>query len=340
MDSVTLAASLVHEGHEVKAVSFVYGSKHNQYERAAAIQSAARLGIELRQVDLASAFAGFKSNLLLTGDDIPEGHYNDASMSQTVVPGRNLIFVAFLAGLAESLGFNEVALGVHAGDHHIYPDCRPEFVQAAKVAVAMSTEYRVGIIAPFLYDNKADILRRGFAIGVDYSLTRTCYKDQALSCGKCGSCRERLKRLNKCNIRTLYSMNVTIRKLYRVEMAHQLDAAVTKACSETIHGHSYVIEVFLRGPLDATGMVRDFGDLTAVKALVMEFDHALIVPASLGVEALSMLADHNRKLVVTPYNPTAERMAIDLLSRLRLREPLVFKVRIHETETGYAEVEI
>lgn len=135
-------------------------------------------------------------------------------------------------------------------------------------------------------------------------------------------------------------MNVTIRKKYRVEMAHQLDAAITKACSETIHGHSYVVEVFLRGPLDATGMVKDFGDLAKIKEYVMLYDHALLVPASLGLERLSMLSDHNRKLMVTPLNPTAERMAQDMLATLHNIEPLVFKVRIHETETGYAEAEL
>jgi 7-cyano-7-deazaguanine synthase len=193
MDSVTLAAVLKHEGHQVIAVSFVYGSKHNRWEREAAKATCSWLKVELRCMDLITAFSGFRSNLLLTGGAIPEGHYNDSTMSQTVVPGRNLIFASILAGLAESLGADAIALGVHQGDHHIYPDCRPAFVDALREVVCCSTEGKVAVLSPFMHDDKASILLKGIPAGTPYHLTRTCYKDQPRSCGKCGSCRERLE---------------------------------------------------------------------------------------------------------------------------------------------------
>jgi 7-cyano-7-deazaguanine synthase len=178
----------------------MYGSKHNAYERQAAIRIIQhyvdRYG-EDRVIpnffDLSEVFKPFQSNLLQSGGEIPEGHYEDESMKKTVVPGRNLIIASILAGLAESVGAEEIALGVHSGDHHIYPDCRPEFVASLYETVAYSSDGKVAVKAPFEKMMKADILRLGFTFEVPYYMTRTCYKDQEKSCGKCGSCRERLE---------------------------------------------------------------------------------------------------------------------------------------------------
>ena len=104
-----------------------------------------------------------------------------------------------MAGLAESVGAESIALGVHSGDHHIYPDCRPEFVSALHQVVHASSDGEVSIITPLLHLDKTGILEIGYELqpNVPYHLTRTCYKDQPLSCGKCGSCSERLEAFEK-----------------------------------------------------------------------------------------------------------------------------------------------
>lgn len=193
MDSSTLLAYLLNSGNQVECVSFVYGSKHNRYERTSAEQIADFYKAPLHRFDLSSIMGGFDSDLLKTGGDIPEGHYTDSSMSRTVVPGRNMIFLSILAGVAWSEGASKIALGIHAGDHAIYPDCRMEFYKAMDSAIYLGTDRRVEMAAPFVEWDKTKILQWGIPHGVPYGLTRTCYKDQQLSCGKCGACCERLE---------------------------------------------------------------------------------------------------------------------------------------------------
>jgi 7-cyano-7-deazaguanine synthase len=200
MDSATLLGILLEQGLEVHCCTFFYGSKHNVYENRAAadlVMHYQGLGFPVfgYYFDLSNAFKHSKSALLLTGGEIPEGHYEAESMKQTVVPGRNLIFSATMASLAESIGAASIALGVHSGDHAIYPDCRPAFIQSLDLTIQLSTEGKVKVITPLLNDNKASILKKGYLLSkpVPYHLTRTCYKEQELSCGKCGSCQERLE---------------------------------------------------------------------------------------------------------------------------------------------------
>lgn len=192
LDSAVTLAKALDECEEVKVVNFVYGSKHNSYEDAAAFKLTCHYKVERFRIDLCGVMQHFKSNLLKSGEAIPEGHYEAESMRQTVVPGRNLIFTSILAGLAESLGCQFLYLGVHAGDHFIYPDCRPHWVTAVRQALALQSEGRVALQAPFLHEDKSKIVERGFQLDVPFHLTRTCYKDQEVACGKCGSCQERL----------------------------------------------------------------------------------------------------------------------------------------------------
>lgn len=196
MDSATLAGFYLNKGFEVLPISFSYGSKHNVYERRAAENLALYYGLEIKEIDLDFIGKLFKSNLLKTGGDIPEGNYTDSNMSQTVVPGRNVIFISIMMGYAWSIEADVVAVGVHAGDHAIYEDCRAGFIAAMNAAVIAGSGDRVRLEAPFQYMTKTDILRNGyghFEGPVPYKLTRTCYKDQELSCGVCGSCSERLE---------------------------------------------------------------------------------------------------------------------------------------------------
>jgi 7-cyano-7-deazaguanine synthase len=200
MDSATLCAYYIDKGCKVLPISFSYGSKHNFYERIAAEKLAKFYGLIIKEIDLNFIGQLFKSNLLKTGGEIPQGYYTDANMSQTVVPGRNLIFISIMTGYAWSEEADIIAIGVHAGDHFIYEDCRAGFVAAMNAAVIQGSGDRVRLEAPFQYLNKSQILNIGYHCTpqVPYHLTRTCYKDQELSCGKCGSCQERLEAFINC----------------------------------------------------------------------------------------------------------------------------------------------
>jgi len=200
MDSATLLGYLLDQGAEVHCCSFNYGSKHNKWELEAA-ESIIDYYIERdfpiywHKYDIEQMFRKASSALLTSGGEIPEGHYKADSMKQTVVPGRNLIFASIMASLAGALSAEEIALGVHAGDHYIYPDCRPEFIKALDQVIFLSSDKTVQVTTPFVYKTKADILLVGYRLNpsVPYPMTRTCYKDQEFACGKCGSCVERLE---------------------------------------------------------------------------------------------------------------------------------------------------
>jgi len=203
MDSAALLGHYVQQGYRVHCCSFIYGSKHNDYE----LQSAENIvsyyndqpdldeQVVHHVIDIRTIFQHADSSLMKSGEDIPEGHFNSESMQSTIVPGRNLIFASIMASIAESVGASKIGLGVHSGDHHIYPDCRPEFINSLSNTIHESTDWQVLVEAPFQNMNKADILKYGYSMNtkVPFSKTRTCYKTQPISCGKCGSCRERLE---------------------------------------------------------------------------------------------------------------------------------------------------
>lgn len=199
LDSTTMLGTLLHKNMEVVCLFFSYGSKHETHENRAAIRVTKHYNIVLRTINLTGALSDFKSNLLKTGGAVPEGHYEDKSMAQTVVPFRNGIILSVMAGYAESINAENIAIGIHQGDHAIYPDCRPDFYTAINKAVYFGTDKKVQIIAPFLQKDKIGILKEGLKINVPYKLTRTCYKNQLLSCGKCGSCNERLEAFSTLN---------------------------------------------------------------------------------------------------------------------------------------------
>jgi 7-cyano-7-deazaguanine synthase len=177
------------------AVSFDYGSKHNAREIACAIENCKRLGVKHLVIPLGFIGQYFKSDLLLSGGEIPEGSYADENMKSTVVPFRNGIMLAVAAGLAESYGLDAVMLANHSGDHAIYPDCRPAFVEAFGRATEAGTYNGVKVVSPYCDITKRDIALRGKALGLDYSLTYSCYKGGEKHCGKCGTCTERKEAL-------------------------------------------------------------------------------------------------------------------------------------------------
>ncbi len=193
MDSVTL----LHHAKEriALAVTFDYGSNHNAREAECARWQCALLGIEWLLIPLSFMGRYFESSLLSGADAIPEGHYTAENMKSTVVPFRNGIMLSVACGLAESRGLKHVLIANHGGDHAIYPDCRPGFIEAMGRAMEEGTFDGVDIIAPFTNINKSDIAILGASMGVDYSHTYSCYKGGERHCGRCGTCVERREAL-------------------------------------------------------------------------------------------------------------------------------------------------
>jgi 7-cyano-7-deazaguanine synthase len=191
MDSVAALYEAHAQHNVVAALSFNYGSKHNPREIPFAAFHCAKLEIP-HQVIAMDFMAGlFKSNLLTSGGAIPDGHYEEQSMKQTVVPFRNGIMLSIAAGFAESAGAGAVVIAAHAGDHAIYPDCREAFMQSMGDAIRLGTYAGVEILRPFIHMTKAQIAARGHELGVDFSKTWSCYKGGEVHCGVCGTCVER-----------------------------------------------------------------------------------------------------------------------------------------------------
>ena len=182
------------------AVTFDYGSNHNAREIACARYNCERLGIELVEVKMDFIGRLFNSSLLSGADAIPEGSYDDDNMRSHVEPFRNPIIQAAAAVLAETLGLHTVMLANHAGDHAIYPDCRPGFVDAMSRAISEGTYDHITIFAPYTALTKTQIAARGGELGVDYSHTYSCYKGGERHCGRCGTCCERREALRDAGL--------------------------------------------------------------------------------------------------------------------------------------------
>lgn len=193
LDSATLLSKTLKKTQRILCVNFYYGSKHGIMEGLAAERISEYYKIPLMKLNLSDLFTTQNRYcaLLKKGPEVPDGHYNDESMKMTVVPGRNTIFAAVLAGIAESMNYQEISLAIHKGDHYIYPDCRPEWLANMSAVIASSTESKVSLLAPFLEYTKADIVKEGLRLNTPYGLTYTCYKGHAKPCGTCGSCKER-----------------------------------------------------------------------------------------------------------------------------------------------------
>lgn len=200
IDSVT-ALYDAHQKHEVVgSLGFDYGSKHNHRELPLATFHANKLGLSHRSVRLAFMNEMFKSDLLKSGGEIPEGHYEEETMKQTVVPFRNGIMLSIAAGYAESVGAEGVVIAAHAGDHAIYPDCRETFMKSMGASIEAGTYAGIRLLRPFIGLTKARIVAIGAELGVDYSRTWSCYKGGDRHCGRCGTCVERREAFQKAGI--------------------------------------------------------------------------------------------------------------------------------------------
>jgi 7-cyano-7-deazaguanine synthase len=202
LDSATTAAIARAEGFRLFALSVDYGQRH-RFELEAARRVAKWLGVErhvITSVDL-SRFGGSALTGLV---DVPVDRSDDEishGIPVTYVPARNTVFLALALGYAEVVGAADLFVGVNAVDYSGYPDCRPEFISAfeelAKLATKAGVEgtMRFRIHAPLMRLTKAEIIRRGMELGVDYSLTHTCYAPNAegIACGRCDACHLRKK---------------------------------------------------------------------------------------------------------------------------------------------------
>ena len=198
MDSVTLLYD--YQERISLAVSFDYGSNHNKRELPFAALHCQRLGIEHLIIPLSFMGQYFNSSLLSGDDAIPDGNYAEENMRSTVVPFRNGIMLSVAVGLAESRNLKFVMMANHGGDHTIYPDCRPEFVEAFDAASRAGTYIGVGLLSPYCNLTKGQIAMRGRELGIDYSETWSCYRGGEHHCGRCGTCRERREALAEAGI--------------------------------------------------------------------------------------------------------------------------------------------
>lgn len=174
------------------AVSIDYGQRHGARELRAARDVVRERGVPHVVVDLTGLRAALPGSSL-TSDDIavPHGHYEDASMRATVVPNRNMILLAVAGGVAVARGADVLAYGAHAGDHAVYPDCRPEFAHAMSNALALCHYTPVRLERPFVRMSKAEVVAHGRAVGAPMDRTWSCYEGGELHCGRCGTCVER-----------------------------------------------------------------------------------------------------------------------------------------------------
>lgn len=204
MDSTTLLYDVVasHGPENVYAISFNYGQRH-ECELIKAKQSCDKLGVKHRVLSLSVLNKVAPSALTRRDWKMPKGHYSQDNMKETIVPNRNMVLLSLAAAFAMGIKAQELYYGAHAGDHTIYPDCRKEFIDSMTQSIKLADWNEVELKAPYWEINKIGILKIGTQLGVDYSLTHTCYdpNEDGDSCGKCGSCTERLEAFELNNLK-------------------------------------------------------------------------------------------------------------------------------------------
>ena len=192
LDSTTLMYWMKSKGYDLFALSLDYGQKHKK-ELAMAAEHCKKLNVPHQNISLESIKGIFEKSSLVGEKEVPEGSYSEDNMTSTVVPNRNMILLSIAIAYAIDKNASTVFYGAHSGDHSLYPDCRPSFVEAMKKAAELCHYYPVTIEAPFLYKSKAEIVKIGSELKVDFSLTWSCYKGGDVPCGVCGTCIERAK---------------------------------------------------------------------------------------------------------------------------------------------------
>lgn len=192
LDSVTLTYKVAKEHELLGLISFDYGQRHKK-ELDFARNIAKTLEVSYDVVDISAVGAMFTGSALTDDVDVPDGHYAEDSMKITVVPNRNAIMLTIAYGIGAARGADAIATAVHGGDHFIYPDCRPDFIQsfAQMQKNALEGVADISLYTPFLQKTKADIAAEGACLSVPFSKTWSCYKGGDHHCGRCGTCVER-----------------------------------------------------------------------------------------------------------------------------------------------------
>lgn len=206
LDSTTMLYDLIDQGNDMKAVSFQYGQRHDKELYQASI-ICTDLQIEhviINLSDFGWAISRGKSSLVNGSIPVPEGRYDAENMKSTVVPNRNMIMLTIAAGLCVAWEGEFIATAVHAGDHAIYPDCRPEFITKTEEAIKAGNlgfiSPKFEIRTPYLSKTKTDIAKRADELNVPIEDTWSCYKGGAYHCGRCGTCVERQEAIYKAGV--------------------------------------------------------------------------------------------------------------------------------------------
>ena len=207
LDSYTVAAIARADGFELYALTVAYGQRH-AVELEAARRVARALGVA-RHVELPLDLAVFGGSALTGSGDVPkERALDEACIPTTYVPARNTVFLALALAWAESLGMRDLVIGVNAVDYSGYPDCRPAFITAFESLAAVATRAgvegaRLRVRTPLINLSKADIIRRGLKLGLDYGLTHSCYDPapDGAPCRRCDSCRLRARGFADAGVR-------------------------------------------------------------------------------------------------------------------------------------------
>ncbi len=201
LDSVTLAYKIAAEHDLLGLISFDYGQRHKK-ELDYAARAAKALNVTHDILDISMIGALLSGSALTDDIDVPDGHYAEESMKITVVPNRNAIMLSIAYGIASSRGATAVATAVHGGDHFIYPDCRPEFINAFQTMQDHALEglSEIKLYTPYIERTKADIAADGAKHNVPFADTWSCYKGGDLHCGRCGTCVERREAFHLANV--------------------------------------------------------------------------------------------------------------------------------------------
>ena len=204
LDSTTVLVYALRHGYDVYPLTFSYGQRH-AIEIKQSERTLKKYGLLDRQTIFSIDLTPFVNCSLINKDlEVPE--FAENRIPSTYVPSRNLIFLSVASGFAETLGAEKIFIGVNSVDYSGYPDCRPEFVEAFNKTIAVGTkqgvESGIEVVAPILNMSKKEIIELGMSLGVDYSLTHSCYNPtpEGLSCGVCDSCRLRLEGFRQAGV--------------------------------------------------------------------------------------------------------------------------------------------